>query len=203
MAKRRDREARPSARGILDERRRLIAAGSLSVAVTVVLVFGAILRTDAPFAEMTVPVTEEVRTPGVTEELETTESGTISTPAPDTQPTAAAPAKPPSSRRATTGGALGERAAADRERLLDSGGSYTVQLMVACDPDKALGVLGLADETAPLYALPYEKDGKACYRLFWGSYATRESAERADDLPDSIGSQFPDMWVRAVGELTS
>ena len=199
MAKRRDREARPSARGILDERRRLIAAGSLSVAVTVVLVLGAILRTDAPFAEMTVPVAEEVPTTGVTQEPATAERGAISPPAPAPQPTVAAPAKPPSSRPAPTGGALAERAAADRERLLDSGGSYTLQLMVSCDPDNARRVLGLIGGTSRLYVLPVELDGNACYRLCWGSYPTRESAERATDIPTSFDSPR----VRAVGELTS
>jgi len=199
MAKRRDREARPSARGILDERRRLIAAGSLTVAVSVVLVSGAILRTDAPFAEMTVPVSEPPPAPGVTEEPATVEIETISTPAPDTQPTAAAPATPRSSPRAPTAGALGERAAADRERLLDSGESYTVQLMVSCDPDNARRVLGLIGGTSRLYVLPVELDGKACYRLCWGSYPTRESAERATDIPASFDSPR----VRAVGELTS
>jgi septal ring-binding cell division protein DamX len=199
MAKRRDREARPSARGILDERRRLIAAGSLSVAVTVVLIFGAILRTDAPFAEMTVPVTEEVPTPGVTEEPATAEIGAISTPAPAAQPSAAAPARAQSSRRAPTGDTLGERAAADRERLLDSGGSYTVQLMVSCDPDNARRVLGLIGGTSRLHVLPVELDGNACYRLCWGSYSTRENAENATDIPTS----FESPRVRAIGELTS
>jgi len=199
MANRRDREGRAPARGVLDERRRLIAAGSLSAAVIVVLVFGAVLRTDAPFAEMTVPVSEPTPTAGATVEPVAAESGTIVTPAPEARPTAATPAKPPAPRRVPTGTSLGERASADRVRLADSGGSYTVQLMVSCDPDNARRVLGLIGDTSRLYLLPVELDGNACYRLCWGSYSTRESAENAADLPTSFDSPR----VRAVEELTS
>jgi septal ring-binding cell division protein DamX len=199
MAKRRDREASLPVRGILDERRRLIAAGSLSAAVTVVLVLGAILRTDAPFAETTVPFAEPTPTAGVTGKPAAANGGPIATPAPVARPTAEAAAETPPSHRTPTDGTLGERAAADRERLADSGASYTVQLMVSCDPDNARRVLRMIGEDSRLYVLPIELDGNACYRMCWGSYPSRAKAENAADLP----AAFDSPRVRAVEELTS
>jgi septal ring-binding cell division protein DamX len=194
MTKRRNHESGAPARGILDERRRLIAAGSLSAAVIFVLVFGAILRTDAPFAEMTVPVAEPPSTMSATDGPVRGEREATSSPEPRTRPSAATPAR----RRPQTSASLGERAAADLDRLVASGGSYTLQLMVSCDLANARRNLDLIGNTSRLYVLPVELDGKDCYRLCWGDYATRESAENAADLPAS----FDAPRVRPVGELT-
>jgi septal ring-binding cell division protein DamX len=198
MAKNRNREAREPKRGALDERRRLIAAGSLSTAVVIVLVFGAVLRTDAPFAETTVPLAEPAETGSLADATVSPQPEAI----PSAEPPATRPAVPssasPSPRRPRPAGGLEERAAADRERLIDSGMGFTLQLMVSCDLDNARRNLESIGEPSRLYILPVELDGKACYRLCWGAYASRQSAERAEDLP----AGFDAPRVQPVEELT-
>ena len=98
---------------------------------------------------------------------------------------------------------LPTRAASDRARLVHSGGSYTVQLMVACDAENAARVIGEAGSTSRLYVLPFTHNGQACYRLCWGSFATRQSAESSGDLPAELRGLFPSTQVRAIGDLTS
>jgi septal ring-binding cell division protein DamX len=204
MAKKRNRESREPKRGALDERRRLIAAGSLSTAVVIVLVVGAVLRTDAPFAETTVPVSEPTTTTRVVDAPlpEPPEA----TPSPEPRMAREAVATPDrhASRTPRPAGSLAARASADLDRMLDSGGSYTLQLMVSCDLDNARNKLDLAGNNPRLYVLPMELDGKDCYRLCWGSYSTRENAEKVDDLPASLASALDDPpRVRAVAELAS
>jgi septal ring-binding cell division protein DamX len=200
MAKKRNREAREPKRGALDERRRLIAAGSLSTAVLIVLVFGAVLKTDAPFAETTVPVSEPTTTARVAEVPIPEPGESAREPLPVTSPPAVAEPDPdpPAPRRARPAGPLEERAATDRGRLIDSGGSYSLQLMVSCDPVNARRNLDRIGTTSRLYLLPLELEGRSCYRLCWGTYASRESAERASDLPPG----FDAVRVQPVEELT-
>lgn len=196
MAK--DRKSRP--RGNPDERRRRIAAASLFAAVVIVIVVGGALSTDEPLGESPVPVSES-RPPSARVEREPSDPVAPvleSEPAPPVERPTMAAARP--GAKTTAPDSLQNRAATDRDRLARSGGNYTVQLMMSCDPDNARRRLDEVDDAARLYVLPFEHNGKACFRLFWGAYRSREGAEKAEDLP--AFSKTLDTRVRAIGELT-
>jgi septal ring-binding cell division protein DamX len=190
MGRGRKSDSRDAARGVLDERRRLIAAGSLFGAVVVVLLLGFVLRTPeptgastlAPLPARTVPAEDETRP-------------ALAVPAPVPAPSS----RPP--QQVTGGPSLAARAEADRDRLVNGGGSFTIQLMVACDADNAARHVGAAGGAPELYVLPFTLDGNACFRLCWGSYATRTAAESAGNLPARYESEFPKRQIRAVGDL--
>jgi len=110
MGRNRKSESRDAARGVLDERRRLIAAGSLFAAVVVVLLLGAVLRTSEPVAaEVFDPLPARAIPP------DTEEHPVLAVPAPAP---ASAPRSPPPERAVTYGDPLATRASSDRERLV-------------------------------------------------------------------------------------
>jgi septal ring-binding cell division protein DamX len=203
MARSRQSDEDGAARGVLDERRRLVAATALFAAVAVILVLGAVLETSGPDRQPPV-ASEEPRTPAVTRAAAAIdEPPDALSPDPYESPPAPPPPAAEAPRAAAHAPSVEQRAADDRERLVKSGGSYTVQLMVACDPGNASRVLEAARDAARVYVLPFAHDGKDCYRVCWGSYATREAAETAVDLPQGLASMFPNTRVRPVAEVTS
>jgi septal ring-binding cell division protein DamX len=205
MAKDRKRKARGAKRGPLDERRRLIAAASLFGAVLVVLTLGAALRTEPPPEESSVPIADpRSSAPAPAEAAAVPEArGDTDTPAPLAQRPAAVPVAPPEPRPAAAGGSLAGRARSDRDRLRGSGGRFTVQLTMLCDPDNARTAIGEFGASAKLFLLPFTYNGQPCYRLCWGSYADQEAAENADDMPSSVESRFPGRQLRTIEDLTS
>lgn len=201
MARNRHSEGDEAAHGAFDERRRLVAATALFAAVAVILVLGAVLRTSAPDHAPPAPprasrVTAALGASAALDEPSALSGGTL-----EPSPAESEPALEDS--RPTAVHPLEKRAAGDRERLVRSGGSYTVQLMVACDPVNASRVVDAAGDVARLYVLPFTHDDKACYRVCWGSYATRQSAETAVDLPENLAAMFPNTRVRPVADVTS
>ena len=203
MARNRNHEAddeRPE-RGVLDERRRFLAAAFLFVAVIGVVLLGAWLRTELTFDESTGSLSFEHRPGGSGDRSATTESRA---PAASVrkEPVQRRVAAPVPEKREATGKGLAARADADRGRLVRSGGSHTVQLMVACDPGNALRVIESAGDSVGLYVLPVSHQGKACYRLCWGSYASQTAAEAARDLPSRLRSEFPDAPARTILDVT-
>jgi len=202
MARNRHPEEDDSARGALDERRRLVAATALFAAVAVILVLGAVLRTSgedpgpAPAPPGTSSSTAVLGASTPTGEPSAVSAARLA-PAPEETEAALEEFRP------AAGQPVERRADDDRERLVRSGGSYTVQLMVACDPLNASRVVDAAGDAARLYVLPFVHDGRECYRVCWGSYATRQSAETAADLPEGLAAMFPNTRVRPVQDVTS
>jgi septal ring-binding cell division protein DamX len=190
-------------RGILDERRRLIAAGFLVAAVIVLVILGGILRTSEPPPGDRAPAALP-DLPGETAQAEEPVEENYP-PADEARPLPEAPREtPPASKPPATpppASSLDARAAADRGRLERTGAAFTVQLMVACDAENARRNLEQAGEASRLYLLPVALEGRHCYRLCWGAYASRESADRASDLPSSLRSRFDGGQVRQVAEV--
>jgi septal ring-binding cell division protein DamX len=178
-------------RGAAEERRRLIAAGSLSAAALGVLVLGAVLRADAPFDESTVPAVARTLPPA------DTAAAPVEVASPSVERPSPRRESPPPPRPDPEAGSLEQRAASDPGRLLDGRGSYTLQLIVSCDPDNARRHLDLLEASARLFVLPVELDGKDCYRLCWGRYDTRNAAATAADVP----AAFDSPRVKAIAEL--
>ncbi len=80
---------------------------------------------------------------------------------------------------------LATRADVDARRLRD-GGVFTRQFAVLCRNDSVRQLLaGLAADPA-LYVLPATVDGRPCYRLCYGSYASESAARAASPVPESL-----------------
>lgn len=78
---------------------------------------------------------------------------------------------------------LARRARRDEQRLARSGGAWTLQFMMACDPaNVAPPAKSLAAER-DFYLLSKMHDQRACFRLCWGSFASRDLALAANGIP--------------------
>jgi len=100
----------------------------------------------------------------------------------------------PADRPTGLPGDLESRAAIDHGRLRAHGDGYTLQVLMACDPDnvrKLIERLGNADS---LFVLPVDHQGRACYRACWGTFPDRERAVADRSLP-------PD-FLREIGAPT-
>lgn len=190
-------------RGVLDERRQFLAAASLFLAVTAVLLLGAWLRNDvlldAPtelVAEEPTPESSGARPGALRSTAVSSEAGRI------TGDEAPAAGGRMGRAREPVGDPLTVRAASDLGRLVRSGGSYTVQLMVACDPDNARRVVRLSGDSSRLYLLPFTMGGRRCYRLCWGSYASRAEADAVRDLSAALRAEFPSRRPRTISDLS-
>ncbi len=76
-------------------------------------------------------------------------------------------------------GRLREAARGFEASLAGRTGLYTVQLALACSPDTVARAIRSSGSAEELFILPKEFDGRACYRLLWGAYPGRRSAESA------------------------
>jgi hypothetical protein len=58
-------------------------------------------------------------------------------------------------------------------------GLYTIQLAVACEPGTVNRAIGTTRGASEFFILPKILSGRECYRLLWGRYADRTTAEKA------------------------
>ncbi len=176
-----------------------MAAGLLLVAVVAVLLFAAVRRTDEPFGDPAAGVaaldmeTEEAFDPAGMPEP----SG--SPPEPEATPQTSAPGGGPSGD-GSGAGTLAARVMEDRERISRGGGGFTVQLMVACSPETVHRMVSLSGGSKDLYVLPTMYEGRSCYRLCWGTYGTRDAADRAT-VPAPVRSEVGKTFVQSIPEL--
>jgi hypothetical protein len=56
---------------------------------------------------------------------------------------------------------------------------FTLQLMIACEPDTLRTARAQSGDRGSLYFVPYTFNGRDCYRACWGSYAGKEEAAGA------------------------
>jgi len=73
---------------------------------------------------------------------------------------------------------LTDRAAADYERLAGTSG-WTLQFMVACDPDNIAPLHDRLAGNEAFFLLPKLHDDRACFRVLWGRFPDREAAVAA------------------------
>ncbi len=78
---------------------------------------------------------------------------------------------------------LESRAAIDHGRLRAHGDGYTLQVLMACDPDNVRKLIDRLGNVESLYVLPLDHDGRACYRACWGTFPDRERAVADRSLP--------------------
>ena len=55
-------------------------------------------------------------------------------------------------------------------------GLYTVQLALACEPETVARAVGSTRGSSQFFILPTTYQGRSCYRLLWGAYASRAAA---------------------------
>ncbi len=76
-------------------------------------------------------------------------------------------------------GRLREAASGFEASLAGRRGLYTVQLALACSPETVARANRSSGGAEEFFILPKEFDGRACYRLLWGAYPGRKSADSA------------------------
>jgi septal ring-binding cell division protein DamX len=118
------------------------------------------------------------------------ESGTVNPTAPASTGTGR-PAPIGSSPTATAGEAAEARARADLARLRGDRAGLTLQLGVVCDADNVRTRIAELGADPNLFFLPFDANGRACYRVCWGVFPDRDAAERAR-LPADVGEVFTD-----------
>jgi hypothetical protein len=103
---------------------------------------------------------------------------------------AAAPARPvPTVRPASASPPAGperrawlDRAEADRRRLASEPGTrYAVQLLLACEMPTLVDAWKHDQPAGSLWLQKTDHQGRTCFRVFWGRFATAEEARRAKD----------------------
>jgi hypothetical protein len=114
-------------------------------------------------------------------------------PDPPPAPTPPPPATPPAAQAAAPAGdalallrqgSFDESASAFASSLASAApNSYSIQVLAACSPDTIRKAAQNVTEDE-IFILPVTLNGRACYRVGWGVYDSRESAEAgARDLP--------------------
>jgi hypothetical protein len=116
----------------------------------------------------------------------------IAAPAPGPTPVAPRPTPPPAvaaqpppaaaagdARALLRGGSLPEAARGFASTLSPGArGRFSIQLLVACSPETVLKAVGSV-ASDDLFILPVDYKGRACYRMCWGVYDSRQGAETA------------------------
>ena len=143
----------------------LLTAGGLVLAVMGTLILGATLHSEP--TDNGLPPRRDLPSRPLTD-----------LPTPETAPTAA-----PSISEAPE--AVQDRASKAR-RLRSSGYEWTLQFMVTCREDSAQTLLASLDYDARLHLIPYRHDDRPCYRVCWGSFATRDEALSLGQPPQPL-----------------
>jgi septal ring-binding cell division protein DamX len=192
------KRARSGALLDLDRWRELVPAVAMVIVVAGILVLTAILQVDGDVPERTElradgPLDAIPVEPGPSSEAE--ETGTVDDLALDSAPPVPPVAAPaPGPEPSSAGDAAEDRARRDLERLRAARTGLTLQLGVMCDADNARARMSELGAEADLYFLPFDSNGRACYRVCWGVFPDRAAAERAR-LPGAVGAVFTDSPV--------
>jgi septal ring-binding cell division protein DamX len=81
-------------------------------------------------------------------------------------------------------GRYAEAARAFQDEMRSKRGGFTINVEVACQPDTLAKGLAAAGGHRDFMILPYNLKGRSCYRVIWGHYPDKASAEEAmRDLP--------------------
>lgn len=154
-----------------------------------------------PRPEVDVTAPAEKQDIRVEENAPATSSSVTSSPSPRAETVPAASSGPVSPfRRAADyaaaleqldGGRLQSAAQVFQELVAsEDSGAFTLQLMIACQPDTVKRARAQAGNDAMLFVLPFTYKGQSCFRACWGIYPDRQAAL------DSIG-RLPGAYRRA------
>ncbi len=169
------RSAKSDGAGRSEDWPHLFSFGTLLAAVIGVLLLGAMLRTEAPEAQIG------------RSEVPTTSSGVL----------VAGPSEAPHAALDR----LAQRARADAGRLGSASDEWTAQLGLFCDPARVWELFEQFGDLASLHILPSLHRDQACFRICWGQYRTAAEAKAARDLPESLRRIVPSPLPKPVDEL--
>lgn len=136
---------------------------------------------EAPVTETDTTATALTPDTAATETTTTVATTTTSAPAPapptSTAPAPVAPQPLPvvTPRTDTSGRARYDEMA--RQYAANPQGNFTVQIQILCDPGNLGNVMRAGGSN--VWFVPQTLGTRACYRVFWGRYATREEAQGA------------------------
>jgi septal ring-binding cell division protein DamX len=97
---------------------------------------------------------------------------------------------------------LERRCREDYRRLSRDRSGWTLQLMIACDPENARKMLDRSGGSDDLYVLPFDHEGDPCYRICWGVYGSRESAEQGRERLPAFTAELGKSTPKSIGEVT-
>ncbi len=157
--------------------RKFVPFVGLVGAVVGVLILGAMLRSGVrdplPVPERRPPSDEaKSLTPGP--------SGRAQDHVPPTLPASTTPDPPQLNE-------LARRAQSDLDRLSSSRQAWTLKLATVCDPANAQRWLDQVGDESKLFFVPILIDDRACFRLSWGRFDSRDRAAAAR-LPAALRS---------------
>jgi hypothetical protein len=174
-------------------RRSIVPASILLAVVVGLLVLGAVLQGGS---------TEPREPVGVWQQTEPAGPAAVEARPAEPPPAPELRAIPPEPASGSGTRDLERRVLADTLRLGHHARAWTLQLMVACDPENARKRLLAAGGAGEFFLLPVRLGGRSCFRACWGRYPTREAALAARDVPPALrlGLEAPP-HVRAVTEV--
>ena len=72
-------------------------------------------------------------------------------------------------------------------------GSYSIQLLLACQDDTLRRAVDSGRGSPELFILSTTFQGRSCYRLYWGRYPTQKRAQEAllRDIPSAFRRERP------------
>jgi septal ring-binding cell division protein DamX len=56
---------------------------------------------------------------------------------------------------------------------------FTLQLLIACDPETIRHARAATAKDSPLFVVPFAMQGRSCYRACWGMYRAKAEAQAA------------------------
>lgn len=100
-------------------------------------------------------------------------------PEPRPEPAAAGAASLDEGRRLLEGGQYRQAAQTFQRAMSSKRGGFTINVEVACQDETVAKGLAAAGSDPAFIILPYSLKGRPCYRVIWGHYPDRASAEEA------------------------
>ncbi len=100
-------------------------------------------------------------------------------------------------------GQIDVAAAAFRGLVIEEGpDSFTLQLLIACDPETIRHARAATPKDSPLFVVPFAMQGRSCYRACWGMYRAKAAAlAAASTLPPYFSSAGVAPVVVSFGRL--
>jgi septal ring-binding cell division protein DamX len=96
---------------------------------------------------------------------------------------------------------LALRARDDARRLSAPGEAWTLQFMVTRRAETAERLLRELGHDPELHLLPVRLDDEPCFRICWGSFASRESAATASTIPPALIALNREPIPRPIADL--
>lgn len=161
-----------------NEWRQILPAVSISLGVLGVILLAAMLQSGEPPRQTPAPAVTENHSPPV----RTAEPATIPEPNGATSP------PPVDPRPGDDLLNLARRVERDEARIASTPSGWTLQFMLACDPANVRARVARLDAEKQFYLLSKFHGERACFRLCWGLFDSREQAVASRQFPAALAA---------------